>query len=119
MEQYKEWERPPTMGQYKDHALWEEAWKHPPSVKEYKSDWHGKLAKNCGIWVTIRMEPDGTVEIGGRGYTEEAAVVDWWENRLNYFAPEDVYADRWILMLRSAGDPKYRHVRIKGYDDDE
>jgi hypothetical protein len=104
---------------YNDLRLWEEAWKHTPSVEEFKQDYHGRLTKTCGVWVAIRMEPAGDMEVTGNGDTPEAAVQDWWENRLNALAPEELQAQRMILMLRGGGDPKYQHVRIKGYDDDE
>lgn len=105
---------------YKDLRLWEEDWKRTPSVREFEQDYHGRLKEiSPNEWVAERMEPAGDMEICGSGDSQQEAVHDWWENRLNALAPEDVSNDRMILMLRGAGDPRFQHVRIKGYDDED
>ena len=65
------------------------------------------------------MEPAGDMGICGHGDSKDEAVHDWWENRLNALAPDEVYNDRMVLMLRGSGDPRFQHVRIKGYDDED
>ena len=107
------------MGGYKDLRLWEEDWKRTPSVERFLGDWKGTLKWISGSWCAIREEPTGDMEIWGQGKTKEEAVQDWWENRLNALAPDEVYNDCMILMLRGAGDPRFQHVRIKGYDDED
>lgn len=109
---------------YSDHKAWEMAWKRPwgPDSSEFIG-LKGKVSREADEWfaeVTERnRDGGGFVYIGGRGPSVAEAVHDCWENRLNYFAPKDVYEHVLLLKARNAFPAKYGHWVIKGWDDQD